>query len=177
MGNKLFVKAIKEDGNVDLLIYGRHTDIDTLVLMEVEGKIKNTNKPYLVVDSVNIIDRFEKIRESFSKLSVGMLFLEISYRANCCFNLLIRCLNKLKEWDSLLSLVCFLYLFLEENGVMDRSIFTPEQIEMINELTQEKPKIPKTNEKMILNSLKNTLIKEIQNYLGRELNSLKLLKL
>ena len=177
MGNKLFVKAIREDGNVDLLIYGRHTDIDTLVLMEVEGRIKNSNKPYLVVDSVNIIDRFEQIRESFSKLSVAMLLLEISYRANCCFGLLIECLNRLKEWDGLFSLICFLYLFLKENGILKQDIFTPYQIEILQEIIEKKPKLPKSTDRKALIALKNILIKETQEYLGRQLNSLKLLKI
>jgi len=175
MGNRLYIKAITEDGNKDLIIYGKHTDIDTLTLLDVSGKIKNENRSYLIVDSMNIIDRFDAIRGSFSKLSVAMLFLEIAYRSNLRLSVLLTALNRLKKEDSLPALVIFLIEFLKENGILNTSMLTQVEKEELENILHH-PYSKKPN-KHILTSLKNKLLKETQKYINQPLNSLKLLKL
>ena len=173
----MLVKAIRDDGNVDLIIYGKHTDIDTLTLMEVEGKIKNENRKYLIVESVNILDRFDKIRDSFSKLSLAMFFLEITYRTNSGLKVLLEGLEKLKEWDTHSSLVYFLYKFLQENGVLDLSKLSPSEIDIIETLMRQKNRPLQNIDKNSLNLLKNKLMKEALDYVSQPLNTLKMLRL
>ena len=172
----MFVKAINEEGNVDLLIYGKHTDLDTLTLMEVEGRIKNENKKYLIVDAVNIIDRFDQIRGSFSKLSLAMFFLEITYRSNSGLGILLDGLNKLKIWDAHSSIVYFLYKFLELNGILDVGNFTAKELDVVQVLLREKGKPLQKVDKNVLTVLKNKLLKEAVNYVNQPLNTLKMLK-
>lgn len=173
----MFVKAIEDRGNVDLVIYGRHTDIDTLTLMEVQGRIKNENKDYLIVDSVNILDRFNQIRGSFSKLSLAMFFLEVTYRSNSGLKILLESLNRLKIWDVHSSIIYFLYKFLLENGVLDVGKLTPKEIDTIQGLLRQKVKPVYKFNKNSLTVLKNKLLKETLNYLNQPLNTLKMLKL
>ncbi len=172
----MFVKAIKEDGNVDLVVYGKHTDLDTLTLMEVEGKVKNEHKGYLIVDAVDILDRFDQIRGSFSKLSIAMLFLEIAYRSNSGLNVLLDGLGKLESWDAHSSIVYFLYKFLEENGILDVGKFTAEELDVIQTLLKEKDKPIYKHDKNVLLVLKNKLLKDTVAYINHPLNSLKLLR-
>jgi len=173
----MFVKAIEDGGNVDLVVYGRHTDIDTLTLMEVQGRIKNENKDYLIVDSVNILDRFNQIRGSFSKLSLAMFFLEVTYRSNAGLKILLESLNRLKSWDVHSSIVYFLYKFLLENGVLDVGKLTPKEIDTIQGLLRQKVKPEYKYKKSSLTVLKNKLLKETLNYLNQPLNTLRMLKL
>ncbi len=173
----MLVKAIRDEGNVDLIIYGKHTDIDTLTLMEVEGKIKNENRKYLIVESVNILDRFDKIRGSFSKLSLAMFFLEITYRTNSGLKILLDGLERLKEWDTHSSLVYFLYKFLQENGVLDLNKLSPSEIDIIETLMRQKNRPLQKIDKNSLNLLKNKLMKEALNYVSQPLNTLKMLRL
>jgi len=172
----MFVKAINEEGNVDLVIYGKHTDLDTLTLMEVEGRIKNENKKYLIVDAVNIIDRFDQIRGSFSKLSLAMFFLEITYRSNSGLRILLEGLNKLKIWDAHSSIVYFLYKFLDINGVLDVGEFTAKELDAIQTLLKQREKPLQIVDKNILTILKNKLLKKTVGYVNQPLNTLKMLK-
>ncbi len=176
MENRMFVKAIKDDGNVDLVVYGRHTDLDTLTLMEVEGRVKNEHKGYLIVDAVNILDRFDQIRGSFSKLSVAMLFLEIAYRSNSGLGALLDGLNKLESWDAHSSVVYFLYRFLDENGVLNIGKFTAGELDVIQMLLKEKDKPVYKYDKNVLLVLKNKLLKDTVAYINHPLNTLKLLR-
>ncbi len=173
----MFVKAIKEDGNVDLVVYGKHTDLDTLTLMEVKGRIKNEHKGYLIVDAVDILDRFDQIRGSFSKLSVAMLFLEIAYRSNSGLGVLLDGLAKLKNWDTHSSIVYFLYKFLDENGVLDIGKFNAKELDVVQMLLREKDKPVYKYDKNVLLILKNKLLKDTVAYVNHPLNALKLLRL
>ncbi len=172
----MFVKAINEEGNVDLVIYGKHTDLDTLTLMEVQGRIKNENKGYLIVDAVNILDRFDQIRGSFSKLSLAMFFLEITYRSNSGLSVLLDGLNKLKIWDAHSSIVYFLYKFLDTNGVLKMGEFTAKELDTIQTILKQKEKPLQRIDKNVLTVLKNKLLKEAVNYVNQPLNTLKMLK-
>ncbi|AEA33089.1 hypothetical protein Hipma_0109 [Hippea maritima DSM 10411] len=172
MGNKTYVKAIKDDGNVDLIIYGRHNEVDTLTYMEVEGKIKNQFKNYLIVDSINIIDRFNSIRGSFLRLSLAMLILEVTYRSNSGLSLLLEGLNRLKITDNEKASIFFFYIFLKKNGIFDEKKFNFEERNLLLQI-EKNNQIRATA--AFLRVLKNKLLKEVQAYIGKPLNSLKLL--
>ncbi len=177
MENRMFVKAIRKEGNVDLIIYGKHTDLDTLTLMEVSGKIKNEHRKYLVVDEVNILDRFGQIRGSFSKLSLAMFFLEITYRSESGLEILLDGLEHLRDWDSHSSIVYFLYKFLLKNGVFNPAKFNSNETITLEDLLSKREKPLKSIDKSTLIILKNKLLKATISYLNQPLNTLKMLRL
>ena len=173
MENKTYIKAIKEDGNIDLIAYGIHTEVDTLTYMEVEGKTKNQLKNYLIIDSINIIDRFPSIRGSFSKLSLAMLFLEITYRSNSGLGILLKGLDRLKVSDSDRAAIYFFYIFLKENGIFNEDSLNLSQINLIKQIEENAHAKANSN---TLKVLKKKLLKAIEDYIVKPLNSLKLLR-
>ena len=127
-----FVKAVNKNGPVELFIYGKKTPIDSMIYMEVAGLYKNTNKNYLTVKSMNIINRFQKIRESFLKLSVAMTMIEIAYSTKIGMGLLLNGLTMLEKYSHKTAFIWFGASFLIKNGVFNKNSFSEKEISLIS---------------------------------------------
>ncbi len=159
-----FLKAINEEGPVELFLYGKKTPIDGMVYMEVAGLKKNTNKDYLVVKSMDIISRFQQIRGSFSKLSYAMSMIEIAYITKIELNLILNGLKMLEKYSYKTAYIWFLSSFLLKNGIFNKNAFSKQQLSAItfilNSQNKERLKLKETE----FRSLSDKLIGFIEDY-------------
>lgn len=138
LSGRSFINAVNSNGSIDLLIYGRHT-IDTMNLVEAKGSIKNTNRNYFTIKNYTILDRFINIRNSYSKLNIAMLFLNITDKSHSKFDILYKSLIMLGyNRHPYFSIIYFFSDFLIQNGVFDEAQYNMFELRLIKFLISRK---------------------------------------
>ncbi len=126
-----FIKAINKNGPLELFMYGKRTPMDKMVYAEVAGIRKNANKEILTIKSMDIINRFLRIRESFSKLSTAASMMETAYKTKIGLNLLLKGLTMLETQSNETAFIWFMASFLIENGLFNKDAFTKQELSTI----------------------------------------------
>ncbi len=138
LSGRSFINAVNSNGSVELLIYGKHT-IDIMNLIEAKGFIKNRNKSYYIIKNYTVLDRFMNIRNSYSKLNIAMLFLDITDKSNSAYGILYKSLIMLGESEIYyFSVIYFLSNFLIQNGVFNSTQYSDFELTLIKFLIERK---------------------------------------
>ncbi len=124
------VNAVKEDGVVQFFTYKKKSNIDSMNLVDVVCFKKRND--FLIVKDMHIIDRFEKIRNSFELLSFALFIMEITFKTNSRMNILFNALKILSNDKPKIALVWFLANFLIQNGIFNENGFSPQEKALIN---------------------------------------------
>ncbi len=172
----IFLKVINNNGPVELFIYGKKTPVDKMIYMEVSGFYKNANGDYLIVKNIDVLNRFDKIRGSFSRIAFAMSMIEISYKTKIGSALLLESLNMLEQYSHKIAFLWFLVSFLIKNGIFDDNNFTKQELATLNFILHSTNKNRLRLNDIEFKSLGLKLIKFIEDYASTTFLSLNLSK-
>lgn len=167
MQNGIFIKAINAKGPVELFSYGKKLNIDNMNLIDVSGLYKSASKNYLVIKSVDILNRFPDIRESFYKLSSALLMMKIAYKTKIGMEILVDGLQMLDEQSSYRQpFLWFLSSFLMQNGIFDEREYTKWEMAIIRFILKSKKRANLKIDEEGFKLLNRKLLKQIESYTG-----------
>ncbi len=167
----MFIKAINKDGPVELFIYGKKTPIDKMNLINVSGFIKSSLKDYLVVKHIDILNRFQGIRESFAKLSASFLMMETAYKTRIGMELLINALAMLESSSHKTASIWFFASFMIQNGIFNKDVFTKQELALINFILTSKDSGKLRLSDKEFNELSKKLIRYVEDYANTKFSS------
>ncbi|NIA10364.1 MAG: hypothetical protein GWP10_11720 [Nitrospiraceae bacterium] len=128
-------------------------------LVEVKGFIKNTNKNYFTIKNYTTLDRFTNIRNSYSKLNIAMLFLNITDKSHSKLDILYKSLIMLDyNRHSYFGIIYFFSDFLIQNGVFDETQYNMFELRLIRFLIGRK-NLKMNNIVIEINNIKSVIAK------------------